>query len=243
MKKIFLSALCALGFWTMSTNANAQSVADIKAPLLADIEGMPPYKLGVTVGFNSSNFSVTGTDPKAGFNFGADLMLDASDLIQNTYVRLNLLIQRKGARYEWGDIIGNYSPEDGSHREFYGETKVRTWHLEIPMAYGYAYRLDKDWTLLGEMGPYFSLGLGGNYKYEGSLSNSSMKFYGNDIKYAGKTIVESPKRFDIGWGFAVGGMLWSQHQVKVGYQVGFINMNDAYQQNRNFMINYTYFFE
>lgn len=235
MKKFLLSVFCAIGLFAMSSNANAQ--------LLSDIEGMPPYKLGVTAGFNASSFSVSGADAKAGFNLGADLMLDASDLIPDTYLRINLLLQRKGTRFDWENIVGQYSSDDGTRREFLGETKVRTWHLEIPLSYGYAYRLDRDWSLLGEMGPYFAFGLGGNYKYEGSISNSSMKFYGNDIKYAGKTIIDSPKRFDIGWGFAVGAILWSQHQFKIGYQFGFINMNDDYQQNRNFMIGYSYFFE
>lgn len=235
MRKFLLSILCAVGLMSVCNNADAQ--------VLSNIENIPPYKLGVTAGFNASSFSANRIDPKAGFNIGADLMLDASDLIPNTFVRINLLLQRKGARYNWEDLLGKYSAQQGFERILMGDTKVRVWSIEIPVAYGYAYRLNGDWAIFGETGPYFGLGLGGNYKSDGMLNNGTMSFYGNDIRYEKELLVESPKRLDIGWGFAVGGMLWNQHQFKMGYQIGFININDVFQQNRNFMINYTYFFE
>lgn len=228
MKKFFLAALCAIGLMSYSNNANAQ--------LLSEIEGMPPYKLGITVGMNSSNFSAERFDPKFGYNLGVDLMLDASELLNNTYLRVNLLFNRKGSRFFWANTLMEdlYPIED---------TKVRVGHLEIPVTYGYAYRLNQDWSVFGEMGPYFSWGLGGHYHSPKLGDKSYMSFYDNDLKVGNKVVVASPKRLDIGWGFAVGGMLWNQHQFKIGYEAGFINMNDAYQQNRNLMINYTYFIE
>ena len=221
MKKILLSALCALGFWAMSSNANAQ--------LLADIEGMPPYKLGVTVGVNVSDFTGNACSAKAGFNIGADLMLDASDLLNNTYLRVNLLLQRKGSVYDWSEAgwTGGALPKD---------SKIRTWYIEVPLDYGYAHRLNSDWTVFGEMGPYFAVGIGGKYNYE-------LKSGDEKISYFGSNKLGDPKRFDVGWGFAVGGMLNNQHQIKLGYQFGFIDMSKLMKQNRNFMINYTYFFE
>lgn len=221
MKKLLLSALCALGFWTMSTNANAQ--------LLADIEGMPPYKLGVTAGVNVSDFTSTACTAKAGFNIGADLMLDASDLLKNTYLRVNLLLQRKGSVYDWHEDgwVGMELPKD---------SKIRTWYIEVPLDYGYAHRLNSDWTVFGEMGPYFAVGIGGKYNYDLKSGDEKISYFGSDK-------LGDPKRFDVGWGFAVGGMLNNQHQIKLGYQFGFIDMSKLMKQNRNFMINYTYFFE
>ena len=221
MKKILLSALCALGFWTMSSNANAQ--------LLADIEGMPPYKLGVTAGVNVSDFTGDACSAMAGFNIGADLMLDASDLLNNTYLRVNLLLQRKGSVYDWHEAgwTGGALPKD---------SKIRTWYIEVPLDYGYAHRLNSDWTVFGEMGPYFAVGIGGKYNYD-------LKSGDEKISYFGSNKLGDPKRFDVGWGFAVGGMLNNQHQIKLGYQFGFIDMSKLMKQNRNFMINYTYFFE
>lgn len=211
MKKIIISALCALGIMTISTNADAQ--------LLSGIEGMPPYKLGVTAGFNASTFSASGFDMKAGFNAGLDLMLDASKILNNTYARVGLLFQRKGAK---GDYL------------VFNDAKYRTCYIEIPLSYGYAYRLNSDWALLGETGPYLALGVGGRIHYEGD----SDKFYSNDNFSGG-----DPCNFDCGWGLAVGGLFQNNHQVKVGFQWGFINMNDDLLQNRNLMISYTYFFE
>ena len=225
MKKILLSALCALGFWTMSSNANAQ--------LLADIEGMPPYKLGVTVGVNVSDFTGNACSAKAGFNIGADLMLDASELLNNTYLRVNLLLQRKGSVYDWADDWAGAGPTGMALPK---DSKIRTWYIEIPLDYGYAHRINKDWTLLGEMGPYFALGIGGKYNYEIAGKKEKISYFGSDS-------LDDPKRFDVGWGFAVGGMLNNQHQIKLGYQFGFIDMSKLMKQNRNFMINYTYFFE
>ena len=221
MKKLLFSALCVLGFWTMSTNANAQ--------LLADIEGMPPYKLGVTAGVNVSDFTGTACTAKAGFNIGADLMLDASDLLKNTYLRVNLLLQRKGSVYDWAEAgwVGMELPKD---------SKIRTWYIEVPLDYGYAHRLNSDWTVFGEMGPYFAVGIGGKYNYELKSGDEKISYFGSDK-------LGDPKRFDVGWGFAVGGMLNNQHQIKLGYQFGFIDMSKLMKQNRNFMINYTYFFE
>ena len=221
MKKLLFSALCALGFWTMSTTANAQ--------LLADIEGMPPYKLGVTAGVNVSDFTGTACTAKAGFNIGADLMLDASDLLKNTYLRVNLLLQRKGSVYDWAEAgwVGMELPKD---------SKIRTWYIEVPLDYGYAHRLNSDWTVFGEMGPYFAVGIGGKYNYDLKSGEEKISYFGSDK-------LGDPKRFDVGWGFAVGGMLNNQHQIKLGYQFGFIDMSELMKQNRNFMINYTYFFE
>lgn len=221
MKKLLFSALCALGFWTMSTTANAQ--------LLADIEGMPPYKLGVTAGVNVSDFTGTACTAKAGFNIGADLMLDASDLLKNTYLRVNLLLQRKGSVYDWAEAgwVGMELPKD---------SKIRTWYIEVPLDYGYAHRLNSDWTVFGEMGPYFAVGIGGKYNYDLKSGDEKISYFGSDK-------LGDPKRFDVGWGFAVGGMLNNQHQIKLGYQFGFIDMSELMKQNRNFMINYTYFFE
>ena len=205
----------------MSSNANAQ--------LLADIEGMPPYKLGVTVGVNVSDFTGNACSAKAGFNIGADLMLDASDLLNNTYLRVNLLLQRKGSVYDWHEAgwTGGALPKD---------SKIRTWYIEVPLDYGYAHRLNSDWTVFGEMGPYFAVGIGGKYNYD-------LKSGDEKISYFGSNKLDDPKRFDVGWGFAVGGMLNNQHQIKLGYQFGFIDMSKLMKQNRNFMINYTYFFE
>ena len=205
----------------MSSNANAQ--------LLADIEGMPPYKLGVTAGVNVSDFTGTACTAKAGFNIGADLMLDASDLLKNTYLRVNLLLQRKGSVYDWAEAgwVGMELPKD---------SKIRTWYIEVPLDYGYAHRLNSDWTVFGEMGPYFAVGIGGKYNYDLKSGDEKISYFGSDK-------LGDPKRFDVGWGFAVGGMLNNQHQIKLGYQFGFIDMSKLMKQNRNFMINYTYFFE
>ena len=144
-------------------------------------------------------------------------------------MRVNLLLQRKGSVYDWAEAgwVGMELPKD---------SKIRTWYIEVPLDYGYAHRLNSDWTVFGEMGPYFAVGIGGKYNYDLKSGDEKISYFGSDK-------LGDPKRFDVGWGFAVGGMLNNQHQIKLGYQFGFIDMSKLMKQNRNFMINYTYFFE
>lgn len=230
MKKFILSALCAITFFTFSSNANAQ--------LLSNIEGMPPYKLGVTAGFNASSFSADKFNLKPGFNVGVDLMLDASEIIKDTYLRVNLLVQCKGATFKWLEVLNEPNPLSMNSK-----SKAHAYYLEIPIDYGYAKRLNKDWTLMGETGPYLAFGIGGRYDTKNFNENNSMTFFGNNIKKDGNLIFHSPKRRDFGWNLAICGLFQNVHQIKVGYQFGFLNMNDEFQQNRNLMVNYTYFFE
>ena len=181
----------------------------------------PPYKLGFSIGLNSSAFSADDFQNKSGFNFGVDLMFDASDLINNTYLRTGLLLQRKGAKIK--------------------DMKFRTVYLELPVHYGYAYRVNSNWTVMGETGPYFAFGLGGNCHLAADKEKGTPSYYSKFFSEIYEK--QKPTRFDIGWGIAVGGMLNNTHQFMLKYDFGFINMNDAFQQNRNFQISYSYFFE
>lgn len=215
MKKMLLLALCASLFSVMiPTSAQRLSVDNLD---------LPPYKLGLTAGFNASSFTAPHYDGKAGFHFGVNAIFDASELLQDTYVRTELLFQRKGASQDWADA------------------KFRTCYLELPVHYGYAYLLNKDWTLIGETGPYVALGIGGRARYDmpdglGGSRRVSEKFFTNE--YMGE---DDPRNLDFGWGFHVGAIFQQNHQLTVGWDFGFINMNDALDQNRNFMISYTYY--
>lgn len=218
MKKLLFSALAALGLMAFSTNANAQ----------ISLEDLPPYKLGVTAGLNASSFSRDGFDGKLGFHVGANALFDASKLLDNTYVRAELLFQRKGSREEV------FTLDDTKHM-----MKYRTCYLELPIHYGYACGLDNDWTIFGETGPYFAMGVGGRSRLGYEDENTGLKVTHSDKFFSGPG---DPSNFDMGWGIHVGAIFQQDHQLSIGWDWGFINMNDAYLQNRNFMISYTYYF-
>ncbi|MBO6013663.1 MAG: outer membrane beta-barrel protein [Bacteroidales bacterium] len=221
MKKLFFSLLLATGLMTVSSAAFAQK--DI-------LNDLPPYKLGLVAGMNASSFSHDGYDGKFGFHVGINALFDASELIKDTYVRTELLFQRKGAR---GALLSSASPVVDS------DVRFRTCYLELPVHYGYAYALNSDWTSFGETGPYVALGLGGRIHGEDGLGNKvSSKFFTNE--YAGN---DDPNNFDLGWGLHLGTIFQQKHELKIGWDWGLINMNDTFEQNRNFMVSYGFYFQ
>ncbi len=212
MKQIFLSALLAVaGIFSVSTTASAQTV----------MESLPPYKFGFVAGLNASSFSDNQFDGKFGFHVGVNALFDASELLKNTYLRTELLVQRKGARYENGGL----------------EVKYRNFYLELPIHYGYALALNSDWTLFGETGPYLAVGIGGRVRSEWDGVKDSEKFF--SYKDANG---DDPNNFDFGWGVHVGGMFQQKHELKIGWDWGFIDMKkNEVSQNRNFMVSYCYY--
>ncbi|MBR0037896.1 MAG: outer membrane beta-barrel protein [Bacteroidales bacterium] len=210
MKKILFSVLLTLGLLSSGSVVYAQNNL---------IDALPPYKLGVVAGINASSFSHSDFDGKFGFHVGVNALFDASELIQNSYVRTQLLFQRKGARVD-------------------NDVKFRTCYLELPVRFGYAYALNNDWTFLGETGPYFALGLGGRVRWEDLNGDKhDEKFFTNE--YLGN---DDPNNFDMGWGLHFGAIFQQHHELTIGWDWGFINMNDSYEQNRNFMVSYGYYF-
>ena len=180
-------------------------------------ESLPPFKLGAQAGFNLSWLSQNGYDGHAGFNFGLTTMFDASQLVKDTYVRGSILVNRKGYDGHPG-VAGNVSQTGNA------------WYLEIPVRYGYGYLLTNDWTLLGETGPYIAIGTGGSIKTTGLPK---------DDYFDGDTF----DRFDFGWGIHLGALYDQHHQVMLGWDWGFIDLDDHRNiKNRNFMISYAYYF-
>lgn len=221
MKKFF-AILSALVLSAFAYSAKAQ---------LNNIEGMPPYKLGVTVGLNIPDFSgsdsgISSTSslkprytPTVGFQIGANLMVDASPLLENTFGRVELKYTQKGA--SWESLVGE-------------ETRNVTLHyLEIPIHYGYAWYINDMVTVMAEAGPYFSLGLGGTHQYNYEGKHDEVKVF---------STMDS-NRFDCGVGLQASVMLAKYYQLHMSYDFGFININSNYLQNRNFSIGFTWFFE
>lgn len=225
MKKIF--ALLAVAATTLFSTVQAQ--------LLSGIEGMPPYKLGVTAGLNVPTFSHSGYTSTAGFQLGGSLLLDGSKLVNNTYGRVELKYSMKGAYHE-------------------PNVRITSHYIELPIRVGYAYLLDDDWTFIGEIGPYFALGLGGSTKWDGVTAmtdgNGDPVFDNNGNPVFKAATFKSDffgsdgaSRFDFGGGIHVGAIFMKNYQLTLGYDWGFINMSEGINQNRNLQLNFTYYFE
>lgn len=197
---------------------------------LSNIEGMPPYKLGITAGLNMPYFSGSTSEDNmppfytftqtAGLQIGANLMVDASPWLNNTFGRVELKYSQKGAYWE---------NEDGSI------TENHTIHyIEIPIHYGYAWYINDMVSVMAEAGPYFAFGLAGREHWR---QNKRGGFYVDEFSE------NNCNRFDFGLGLQASAMILQYYQVHIGYDFGLLNVSRNYLQNRNFSIGFTWFFE
>ena len=215
MKKFFVALVAVLAS-AMVQRADAQ---------LLDFEGMPPYKLGLTAGLNIPTFSGSGYDYTIGLNAGVDLMLDASDIFDNTFGRAVVRYSMKGATGP-----DPMHPDGPNHEP---KTHFTSHYIEVPIHYGYAWYLDSDWTIMGETGPYFAVGLAGTARPDDeTILGSHSFFHSHDVS-----------RWDVGWGLQCSLLYDQQWQVHVAYDWGFKNMNDHFLQNNGLSIGLTLYFE
>lgn len=230
MKKLF-AIIATLVVSTFAFSAKAQ---------LSGIEGMPPYKLGVTVGMNASNLSGDfeasvsegfGQDVKtyksdysmqAGFQVGLNLMVDASPIIPNTFARVETKYSMKGA----------YSKNSAIN----GSSKVVSHYVEIPVHFGYAWYINDYLSIMAETGPYFAVGFSGKQTLKSDVNNNYNKTWGIfDFR--------NGNRFDMGWGLQASAMVAKNYQFSIAYDYGFINVTNDFLQNRNLSVGFTWFFE
>lgn len=85
-------------------------------------------------------------------------------------------------------------------------SKPSAFFLDIPIHIGYKYALSNSVALFGEIGPYFGIGLFGT-----------------------KHIFDKHalKRFDLGAGFRAGAEFKKKFSASLGYDFGFLNLNDG----------------
>ena len=212
MKKILI-ALAAL---LTATVAQAQ---------LLNFDGMPPYKLGLTAGLNAPSFSGAAYSYTTGFNAGIDIMLDASDIFDGTFARGVVKYSMMGATGPDHENICHYHEN--------GKTYFTAHYVQIPIHYGYAWRIDRDWTVMAETGPYLGLGMGGTARPTGEFITGSHTFFRrHDVS-----------RVDFGWGIQASMLFDQQWQLHVGYDWGFKNMNEIFLQNTGLNVGLTLYFE
>jgi hypothetical protein len=224
MKKIFLTILCAVGLMGGIPTATAQSGVHDKLRSATNAlapDWLPPFKFGVTAGLNASTFSHGGFDSRCGYQIGVDGMVDMSTLLDNTYLRTGLQFIRKGAKYESTANVSGH---------------CRSIYLQLPIHYGYGYVIDPNFILFGEAGPYVALGLGGKTHIAIDVPELGVAFNQKSDFF------DDADRFDLGFGFHAGVIMYKTHQVSLGYDFGLLNMCDGYAQNRSFLVSYTYYF-
>lgn len=223
MKK-FYAILLTLAISVIAYTAKAQ----IK------VDDLPPYKLGITVGMNMPWFSgsISQTldgrtyshnyEMTQGFQVGANLMVDGSNLIENSFGRVELKYSMKGAK---GKV---------TYGHFFDEEEITTHYIEVPVHAGYAWFINDDISIMAETGPYIAIGVSGTC--EGNVN-------GRPMPNAGVFDAMGGSRFDFGWGVQGSLMIAKNYQLHVAYDMGFANINRTLLQNRNLSVGFTWFFE
>lgn len=217
MKKFFIAAIALL----VAGNAMA-----------LDFEPKPGLSWQGTLGFNISSITNSELNSKIGINLGlkADYMLPNA---HGTYISGGLEWTQKGAKAE--KTINTYA---GTH-------KVNEHYISIPLRVGFRYNITKDWGVYGELGPYFSLGLGGFNKFEvdadGTIAKANNWSYSTFKKRSYDTSTPAVnenasftngglQRFDSGLGLRIGGEYMEQYSLNLGFDWGFTDLlRDKYR--------------
>lgn len=162
------------------------------------------HNLEAVVGLNMANCG--NFDSKAGFHVGARAVYDLPSLTEGAYFNAGLLLSSKGFKMDWGIITA----------------KSNAYFLELPIHIGYKHSVTNDFSVFGEVGPYFGIGLfgesDGTYSGDWYDASSSIKTF------------DGMKRFDFGAGLRVGVELNEKYSLSLGYDWGMI---DSYKEDED----------
>ena len=194
-----------------------------------------PVSFGVRVGVNFSGIADHNDyfdKTRTGFNVGANMDLP---IFQSLYLQTGLYFQSKGAKSGKAKSVGEINML---------EDRINPCYLELPIYASWRLDCSKDIQLQVNVGPYFAVGLGGNYKLtsnNGSETTPLFRDKDQDLYL---------RRGDIGLG--IGGGISVYHVfIGVNYSFGFNNLlknsvgsetvvegskRDVRFRNRNFTI-------
>lgn len=157
-------------------------------------------------GLNVSNLGGLGS--KVGFHVGVKTEMALPSLSDGAYANVGALFSSKGSSQDYGDL---------------GGSNISANYLDIPIHLGYKYVLNDKFSIYGEAGPYFAIGLFGNTKtveaemsenYELQQTSRKSDTFGED----------GIKRFDLGLGLKVGVEFKKKYTLSIGYDWGLLDL-------------------
>jgi len=186
----------------------------------ASMNAQENLRWGATLGMNSSNFSSDGFSSKIGFQAGVKAEMGLPQIAEGVYLDFGALLSLKGAKANHGSYDITYTP----------------YYLEVPAHMGYKYAVNENFSVFGNVGPYFAFGLFGKAKADGiETTNTSDNVFDEDGG--------NMKRFDFGLGLKFGVEFCKKYQVSFGYDWGLVDNADYIDnKNRNLMISLSYMF-
>ncbi len=228
MKKTLLAALALC----LSLGASA------RIGIGGEIEGLSWQAfLGMNVskirGDIYMNDLMTGVNSKIGLDIGIRAEYYLPDA-HGAYVNAALEWTQKGGKQKLSVPL-TPTAEDGMPygdgvTSWYPYThKINEHYIEVPIHIGYRYHISDDWSVFGEAGPYFSVGICGKNKLKKDQDGKELKAAewkyktfdkntGNDRSSGGF------QRFDCGIGFRVGGEYLDHYSLNLGFDWGLTDM-------------------
>lgn len=205
MKKFLFFALVAI----VSATASAQVVTSTS---------FKKAKTGTVwylkAGANIANVSMDGGDgPDAIFGYNIGIAFDRPIGGSGVFWNSGLQLATKGWKYSDGD----------------DEVKLNANKLEIPVTFGYKYKINDDIAVDARLGGFVNYDVFGKYKEK----------YGNEEESCNLGDLEDYDRFSAGIQFGVG--VWYQKlNFNITYQKGLVKQNEA--KEKNWMISLGYAF-
>lgn len=156
------------------------------------------------IGMNISKFT-GGYDSQIGYHIGARAKTEIPSLANGIYANAGAFLTLKGASFDFGDL---------------GNSRTNMNYLEIPIHIGYQYAINDQFTVFGEFGPYFAVGLFGKTKGEELDYNDYFDEITTSYSY---NTFDDFKRFDFGLGLRFGIEFKQKYTLSIGYDFGLID--------------------
>lgn len=156
------------------------------------------------IGMNVAKQS--GYDSRIGYHLGARAKLELPSLTNGLYANAGAFLTLKGTSFDMGEL---------------GSTKTNLNYLEIPIHLGYQYAINDNFSVFGEFGPYFAIGLFGKTKVNESDWDDNYNLVSTSYSY---NTFDEFKRFDFGLGFRFGVEFKQKYTLSIGYDFGLVNV-------------------
>lgn len=183
--------------------------------LTASAQEKGDIRFGVVAGMNVSNITDMEMDSRIGFHVGAKAEYNLSE---NLYGNAGVIFSQKGNKKSKGGVEVTQNPG----------------YIEVPINFGYRYKISDGVSVFGETGPYLAYGICGKFKVEEDGEEAKVDFFDND----------EANKFDFGWGVKVG-VEAAKFQIAVGYEYGITKVFDvdgSSNHNSNLMVSVGYMF-
>lgn len=214
--------------------------ATVLMALCAINAGAQSWRWGIEGGLNVSR-PINANGARVGFNAGVKGIFDLNPTTNNWYFDAAVKLSSKPSKYigETGFFDAGATLIEMPSTVF--EERSTPYYLDIPIHAGYHFNVGQSVKIFAGVGPYLAVGLFGPSTY------SLFKGLGgwNDTKinnvFKSSYYNDAMKRFDVGLSACVGMEFFDHIQFSVGYDLGFIELdNSLYNQNISFSVAYIF---